>query len=50
LYDHDADPLEHVNLLMMPEFAETIAQLQRWLPDKNEPRNPNPLEARKSDD
>lgn len=42
LYDHDADPLERVNVAARAEFAETIARLKRWLPEKNEPRNPNP--------
>jgi arylsulfatase A-like enzyme len=49
LYDHDADPLEHTNVASKPEFAGIKADLQKWLPQKNEPRNPD-SKARKSKD
>ena len=49
LYDHDADPLEHTNVASKPEFAGIKADLQKWLPQNNEPRNPD-SKARKSKD
>ncbi len=49
LYDHDTDPLEHLNVASKSEFASVKAGLQQWLPQKNEPRNPNP-KGRKADD
>ncbi len=42
LYDHDNDPLEHKNVAASPEFAQVKADLQKWLPAHDEPRNPNP--------
>ena len=41
LYDHDKDPLERANLAANPEFAEVKADLQKWLPKHDEPRNPD---------
>lgn len=37
LYDHDADPGEHVNLAARPESAAVIADLRRHLPKINAP-------------
>jgi arylsulfatase A-like enzyme len=41
LYDHDADPLERNNVASMPKFAAVKADLQKWLPKKDSPRNPD---------
>ena len=40
LYDHDADPLEHVNVAAKPEFAAMKEDLRKWLPKHDEPMNP----------
>jgi arylsulfatase A-like enzyme len=50
LYDHDADPLEQMNVASKPEFASVKADLQKWFPKKDEPRNPNSNGGKKSDD
>ena len=50
LYDHDADPLERVNLASKPEFASIRTELQKWLPKKDEPLNPNSSGGKNSDD
>ena len=49
LYDHDHDPLEHQNQAANPEFAPVKADLQKWLPEHNEPRNPNGQGSGKDD-
>lgn len=49
LYDHDADPLEQTNVASKPEFAGLKTDLQKWLPKKDSPRNPN-SHGRNSDD
>jgi arylsulfatase A-like enzyme len=41
LYDHDRDPLERANLAPKPEFAAVKEELRKWLPRRDEPRNPN---------
>lgn len=33
LYDHRSDPGEHINLAHRPEFATTIAEHRKWLPE-----------------
>ena len=40
LYDHDADPLEHVNVASRPEFAAVKEDLRKWFPKHDEPMNP----------
>lgn len=40
LYDHDKDPLERANLAASAEFAQVKADLQKWLPRHDEPKNP----------
>lgn len=50
LYDHDHDPLEHTNLASRSEFSQLKADLQRWLPKHDEPRNPDPPREKDNDD
>ncbi|MCX7014475.1 MAG: sulfatase [Candidatus Sumerlaeota bacterium] len=47
LYDHDADPREWTNLASQPQYASTIADLRRWLPAHDAPRNPDVDKAKK---
>jgi arylsulfatase A-like enzyme len=49
LYDHVADPLEHVNLAAKAEFTEVKESLKKWLPKTDEPRT-KPLTEGKGDD
>jgi arylsulfatase A-like enzyme len=49
LYDHDTDPLEHINLASHPEYKEVIAKLQQHVPTHHEPNSPsNPHNALKN--
>lgn len=50
LYDHDADPLERTNVASRPEFTEVKADLQEWLPTKDEPRNPDGPKGKEKDE
>jgi arylsulfatase A-like enzyme len=50
LYDHDSDPLERTNLASKPEFTDIKADLQKWLPHHDEPRNPDTANGRNADD
>ena len=38
LYDHQADPLEHTNLIKMPEMKPVIQRMSALLPAHDEPR------------
>lgn len=50
LYDHQADPLEQVNVASKPELAATIEDLRKWLPTSDAPRNPNGPPGKGADD
>jgi arylsulfatase A-like enzyme len=50
LYDHDADPLERTNVASRPEFAGIKADLQKWFPTKDEPRNPDGPKGKEKDE
>lgn len=37
LYDHENDPLEHNNLINIPEYTEVIAKLKKMMPTSSAP-------------
>ncbi|MEA3211373.1 MAG: iduronate 2-sulfatase [Chthoniobacter sp.] len=50
LYDHENDALERINLAAQPEFSKLKADLQKWLPQDDAPKNPNSSNGKDSDD